>query len=85
MSLIVVIRLERMASERVRKHLEAQVQQMAGIIQQSAKPGFSTMDAQRRLDRENATLQELLRQEAAARKEAEAARLQGSDALQAHQ
>lgn len=74
-----------MASERVRKHLETQVQQMAAIIQQSSRPGFSNTEAQRRIDRETATLQELLRQEAAARKEAEAARLQGSDALQAHQ
>ena len=74
-----------MASERVRKHLEEQVRQMAGIIKTSNQPGFSSLDAQRRLDRENATLQDLLKQEAAARKEAEAARLQGSDALQAHQ
>jgi translation initiation factor 2B subunit (eIF-2B alpha/beta/delta family) len=84
-SLTALRRIEKASSDRVRRHLEQQVKEMGAIIQAANSPNFSSKEAQRRLDKENASLQDLLRQEAAARKEAEAARLQGSDALHSYQ
>ena len=67
--------MEKLASDRVRRHLEQQNRELAELVKQSTRPGYSPRDAAGRLEAANVDLQGLLKQEAAARKEAEDARL----------
>lgn len=69
----------------MRRHLEEQIRVMHDMIRQSKKAGFSVEEAMTRISRDNDELQSLLKEESAARQEAGAARLQGSDALAAFQ
>lgn len=73
-----VLQLQQSASDVVRRHLE---KHLASLVEQSARPGFSIDDARRHLAMENQRLQELLEEEAEARRKAEQARLRGTQAL----
>lgn len=58
---------------------------MYDMMQQSAKSGNLSADAADFVTKEMDALHDLLQEETAARREAEQARLQGSDALSAYQ
>lgn len=79
------IRIEKLAADRVRRHLQEQVRSMYDMMQQSAKSGNLSADAADFVTKEMDALHDLLQEETAARREAEQARLQGSDALSAYQ
>lgn len=78
-------RIDKAIADRVRQGLERQVTDMRQILSDASRSKISPSDMAARLDKENVKLQALLQQEASARQDAEAARLQGSEALHAYQ
>lgn len=61
-------RLERLAGDRVRRHLEEQNNRLMSMLQQAGTSGFSKEEAMQQLAQDNGTLEELLAQESAAKK-----------------
>ncbi|KAK7434178.1 class II myosin [Stygiomarasmius scandens] len=76
-----VLELQMLASERVRHHLEASLHELTSDLENSDGSKQFLQQYRDRLSRENARLSELLREEAEARRSAEAAQIDGIQAV----
>lgn len=76
-----VLEIQMVASERVRQHLETSIREMTSDLENSDGSKQFLQQYRARLSKENARLAELLEQEAEARRVAEAAQIDGVQAM----
>ncbi|KAL0958896.1 hypothetical protein HGRIS_014214 [Hohenbuehelia grisea] len=76
-----VLEIQMAASERVRRHLENSVREMTAQLENTDGSRQFLENYRTRLSKENARLQELLREEAEARRAAESAQIDGVQAI----
>lgn len=76
-----VLEIQMVASERVRRHLETSIREMLAELENSDGSKQFLQQYRARLSRENAKLAELLQEEAEARRTAEAAQVDGIQAM----